>query len=72
MGIGHNTKVFSTVKIIELYTSNYWLPERGQKKGGGQRKRRRSIKISDSTTGCTLDGIKTEEQIETFTVVAKP
>ena len=40
MGIGHNTKVFSTVKIIEWYTSNYWLPERGQKKGGGQRKRR--------------------------------
>ena len=28
--MGH-TGTFSTVKIIELYISNYWWPERGQK-----------------------------------------
>ena len=58
-----------------FYSKNNWIvhfkllwPERGQKR----KEDKESIKISDSTTGCTLDGIKTEEQIETFTVVAKP
>ena len=70
IGIGHKGIFYSKNNwIVHFKLLVAWTGTRRTKK---EKEDEESIKISDSTTGCTLDGIKTEEQIETFTVVAKP